>query len=314
MKLALFAILITSSAVGQTADTWTQLSPSHAPPPRYGAAMAYDSTRHQVVLFGGEGPVTNVYGPVPNLNDTWTWDGTTWTQRLPQSSPPARSGHSMAFDSDRGVVVLFGGFTAGVENGGFLNDTWTWDGTNWAQQAQQAIYAAPPPRSGAQMAYDSIHHQTVMFSGQGQGVLKVLNDTWLWDGSSWTNVIPPNPPFARLGASMVFDAANGMIVLFGGNIIQAFANDTWLWDGSNWTQENPQTAVRHREPWLRWPTIPSTIRRYCSEELKASSPMVKFKHRWRTIPGFGTVPIGPNSTPGSPPGRTIACHRFRLHA
>lgn len=194
MKPVLLVILITASAVAQTADTWTQVSPSNAPPPRYGAAMAYDSIHHQVVLFGGEGPVTNVYGPVPNLNDTWTWDGTTWTQKFPQNSPSPRSGHSMAFDSDLGVVVLFGGFTGGVQNGGFLNDTWTWDGTNWTQQPQQPIFAAPPARSGATMAYDSIHHQTVLFSGQGQGVLNVLNDTWLWDGSSWSNVVPPNPP------------------------------------------------------------------------------------------------------------------------
>lgn len=247
MRLALLAILITSSTVAQTTDTWTQISPANAPSPRSSTAMAYDSVHHQVVLFGGFGPSTSAYGPVPSLNDTWTWDGTTWTQQFPQNSPSPRWLHSMAFDSDLGVVVLFGGLSAEPQNGGLLNDTWTWDGANWTQQPQQPAYAAPSPRCTSGMAYDSVHHQMVMFGGAGQGVLNVLNDTWLWDGSSWSNVYPRNPPAAREGGSMIFDSAQGVVVLFGGSIVQAFANDTWLWDGSNWTQENPQNSPPRRQ-------------------------------------------------------------------
>ncbi len=211
--------------------------------------MAYDSVHHQVVLFGGEGPTTNVYGPLPNLNDTWTWDGTTWTQQFPQNSPSARSSYSMAFDSDLGVVVLFGGFNGGLQNGGFLNDTWTWNGTNWTEQPQQPVFAAPAPRSGASMAYDSVHHQMVMFGGAGQSLdpsqgSVFLGDTWLWNGSSWSDVYPRNPPSARAGATMVFDTLHGVTVLFGGSF---YLNDTWVWDGSNWTQENPQTSPLGRQ-------------------------------------------------------------------
>jgi uncharacterized protein (TIGR03437 family) len=237
MKLALLAVLITSSAVSQTSDTWTQASPSSAPPPRGSASIAYDSVHHQVVLFGGQQPTTV-------LNDTWTWDGTTWTQRFPTNSPSARFCQSMAFDSDHGVVVLFGGMGDGSQNGGFLNDTWTWDGANWTQQPQQPVYSAPSPRCPSGMAYDSVHHQTVMFGGAGEGA---FNDTWLWDGSIWSNVIPVNPPAARASSSMVFDLAHGVIVLFGGDIFSAFANDTWLWDGSTWTQENPQNSPSRRQ-------------------------------------------------------------------
>jgi hypothetical protein len=93
-----------------------------SPSARDGMGMAYDAARAEVVLFGGccSGGL---------LNDTWIWDGTTWTEQHPTTSPSARSGMGMAYDAARGEVVLFGGY-----NGGLLNDTWTWDGTTWTEQ------------------------------------------------------------------------------------------------------------------------------------------------------------------------------------
>ena len=53
------------------------------------------------------------------LDDTWTWDGTTWTQQHPATSPSARTFASMAYDPATSTAVLFGGK-------GTLADTWTW--------------------------------------------------------------------------------------------------------------------------------------------------------------------------------------------
>jgi hypothetical protein len=56
---------------------------------RFGAALAPDPAHHAVVLFGGQ--AGRGFG-----DDTWTWDGTSWTQRggslepipgVPSSSP-----------------------------------------------------------------------------------------------------------------------------------------------------------------------------------------------------------------------------------
>ena len=47
------------------------------------ASMAYDPATSQLVLFGG-------HGAAASLGDTWTWDGTTWTQQTPATSPTAR--------------------------------------------------------------------------------------------------------------------------------------------------------------------------------------------------------------------------------
>src|SRR5262249_34864540 len=104
---------------------WTQRTPATSPPARQGTAMAYDSARGHVVLFGGDD------GQGLNMSDTWEWDGTDWTERHPAHAPPARHQHSLAFDSARGRIVLFGGVssTPGIR----LADTWEWDGTDWQQ-------------------------------------------------------------------------------------------------------------------------------------------------------------------------------------
>src|SRR5947208_12730816 len=71
------------------------------PLPRVEAGMVYDDATGQVVLFGGFGT-----GPSGMLSDTWTWDGTGWTQRTPAHAPPARYQMGMAYDAAHGQVVL----------------------------------------------------------------------------------------------------------------------------------------------------------------------------------------------------------------
>jgi hypothetical protein len=45
------------------------------------------------------------------LGDTWTWDGSNWTQRVPAISPAIRYGAGIAGDVATGDVVLFGATT-----------------------------------------------------------------------------------------------------------------------------------------------------------------------------------------------------------
>src|SRR5437588_13043860 len=67
---------------------------NNMPPARQGMGMAYDAAREQVVLFGwGLDCCSGNF-----FNDTWVWDGTTWTQRFPATSPPARTNIILAYD------------------------------------------------------------------------------------------------------------------------------------------------------------------------------------------------------------------------
>jgi hypothetical protein len=90
-------------------------------------SLAGDPVRHQLVLFGGN-PGN---GAAPPPADTWSYDGSSWSKLSPSQSPPARYEAPMVYDSDHHVMLLFGGQGLTQGQAGPLNDTWTWDGSNW---------------------------------------------------------------------------------------------------------------------------------------------------------------------------------------
>jgi len=190
--------------------------------------MAYDETRQQVVLFGGE----NSKGTL--LNDTWVWDGSSWTQKSPVHHPSARLAPAMAYDENNQQTVLFGGSTSG---GALVNDTWLWDGTDWTQATPTHI---PAVRYAQSMAYDGAEQRVVMFGGLGNP--QILGDTWIWDGADWTNVTPAsNNPGARYASAMAYDSVHQQVVMFSGSNIDDLA-DTWVWNGTAWSQKGPTNS------------------------------------------------------------------------
>src|SRR5262249_37756005 len=77
-----------------------------APEARIVASMAYFPPTDRVVLFGGLSCNGDDCDP---LDDTWTYDGTSWTQRDPADAPGPRFGAAIAFHAPSGKLVLFGG-------------------------------------------------------------------------------------------------------------------------------------------------------------------------------------------------------------
>ncbi len=150
----------------------------------------------------------------------------TWTRLSPAISPPARSYLAMTYDGASRKVLLFGGF----DGSGYLNDTWTFDGTTWTR-VDTAV--APSARANAQMAYDRRTHQVVLFGGYNG--IDDLGDTWLWDGatSTWTQAAPTHVPEAVTGP-MVFTDLDGRVDLFGGFDGNFYQDIMWRWAGSDW--------------------------------------------------------------------------------
>jgi len=141
----------------------------------------------------------------------------------------------MAYDSKRGVVVLFGGTG---DCGGTCSDTWEWNGATWSQRISSD---APPGRWAHDLAYDSARGVVVLFGGMGAG--DGLDDTWEWNGTNWTLRTPANRPHGRYFYAMAYDNMRGVVVLFGGYYYVGgqgyYLDDTWEYNGTNWVQRSP---------------------------------------------------------------------------
>jgi hypothetical protein len=223
-------------------QTWTRQYPASSPPPRFNATLAYDPRNQTVVLFGG-----SQSGVPIDLDDTWLWDGQTWTEQFPGTTPPSSSSATLVYDAATDSVVLVG---AGPQS-----DLWTWNGQDWTAVVSPQN---PPSRQATGVAYDAARGVIVLFGGAthtsdpvpGAGVCcatDTLGDTWLWDGRTWTEATAGAGPPPRSGARMAYDAARGVVVLFGGNYNQGPRqgiplNDTWTWNGSAWLQQQVDSS------------------------------------------------------------------------
>lgn len=209
--------------VSDPMPAWTQLSPATSPPGLSDAASAYDPATGQLILFGGLGGTNSTTG----LGTTWDWNGTSWTQLSPATSPSPRFWASLAYDSATSQLVLFGG--AGAN--GFNDDTWSWNGTNWTEEETSPN---PTAREGASMAFDPATSQLILFGGWNGSSL--LSTTWAWNGSNWAKLSPSTSPPARFLAPMAFDTASNELVLYGGGGTSSILSDVWTWSGNQWTE------------------------------------------------------------------------------
>jgi hypothetical protein len=214
-RLVLGAVLLAVEARAQDGG-WVQVADG-GPPPRAHFAMVFDDLRGRVVLFGGE-----TCDNLCPFQDTWSWDGTSWTE-LASAAPGPLGGYSAAaFDSSRGVMVLVDGqYTLG---------TWEWDGGTWTQVSD----AGPPAQSEfAAMAYDSLRHRSILFGGSS--VLGTSGDTWSWDGKAWAKLSSTGPP-PRSTPLMAYDRYRDRVIVFGGTSASFQPlSDTWEFDGLNWS-------------------------------------------------------------------------------
>lgn len=215
------------------ANDWHQVTPAGSPGVRNSFGMVYRSAGAKVVLFGGWHPSAHL------LNDTWEYDGSTWTPVNTAHKPSPRRNFGIAYDSRRNRIVVFGGCTA-WGCAATVNDTWEYDGTDWHQVSTPT---APEARAYHGMVYDAARQKTVMFGGCSllqdfhTCIGTVFNDTWEYDGISWTRLSVPRSPSPRYEHMMGYDTARATAMLFGGRqTVNSFLGDTWIWNGSTWDE------------------------------------------------------------------------------
>lgn len=201
-------------------------------PIRDGHAMAFDSVRSTVVLFGGYGGNDGWH------DDTWYWDQSTgWSIINPNGiRPQMRDGHAIAYDVARDVFVLFGGLNYSPGGGGaFLNDTWEYrPATRQWTLVHAGGSGAPPVRNFHCLAYAG--GGRVLLQGGNNG--NYLQDTWLWNGTTW---IQHGPGPIRDRHAMAYCTHDDAVYLFGGyGGNDGWHNDTWRWrDSTGWVDVSP---------------------------------------------------------------------------
>jgi hypothetical protein len=211
-----------------TNNSWTKMNCTTKPGARSEHSMVYDLTYNVVILFGG-GSVSE-----GRKADTWVYNLTsnTWTNMNPQGNKPdAMSQYGMIYDAVHELTVIFGGF----DSNEFKSDTWVYNlGANmWTDMNPQG--SVPVARSSFGMVYDAVHEVAVLFGGSSDSGMR--DDTWMYNltSNTWTDTNPQgSKPSARWATGMVYDTAQEVAILFGGNSGSPLAtDDTWAYNLKN---------------------------------------------------------------------------------
>jgi hypothetical protein len=165
-------------------SSWSLVPTGHPPPAMEGAQLLYDASRSVFVLVGGH--TASETAPAVDRLAIWEFDGTDWTQKLAPgdtTQPPSiatRYGAAAFYNPLRNRVTVFGGTVgqldactltaaqiaaqlAATQNdpvgrtalqatgclGGYVHDSWEWDGTTLTNVAgvvfAGAVGANPQP-------------------------------------------------------------------------------------------------------------------------------------------------------------------------
>ena len=221
--------------------SWSQRHPGTAPSARAGAAMVADPAQGDVLLFGGSQYVPGTNAPAVQLTDTWTWDGSTWTQRHPRHHPGTTDlSRMVAYDVATRQVVLLDNDSA----------TWTWDGADWTEHR---VSSGPQVAGAGMMAWDPVT-RTVLLANvdalprppdNGQccntgGNLPTVERTWSWNGSTWVRLHAAAEAALTdnytVGAYLAADPSGGLLALMpiGGKAGPA-PPTLRHWDGHTWS-------------------------------------------------------------------------------
>lgn len=148
---------------------------------------------------------------------------------------------SMAFDSASGATILVAPDPAATSRANATVETFSYSDGFWSPLG---FASAPSSRAYESLTYDEGLEGLLLFGGvNAAGAL--LNDTWSFTSSGWTNLsasVGPAPS-ARASAELAYDNASGEAILFGGSAslsspFAAALTDSWSFSSAGWRAIN----------------------------------------------------------------------------
>jgi len=211
-------------------DSWKLRREFNNPPARARHAMAYDKSKHLIVMFGGY--CYSSSEQCDQFHDTWIFNLSDdhWTNVTPAISPQYLDGYRMVYDETIQNCVLFGG-----------NETWVFNTTTnlWTNRT---TVSGPAFRTGHSFVYDSDNRICVLYGGSN-GPAR-FGDTWTYNvaKNEWTQKDFRIRPGAYSGSKFVYDRQNDKVLLFGGWFRnEQFDNTTWIFSPATnaWQRMDP---------------------------------------------------------------------------
>lgn len=200
---------------------WFQLATTTAPPWDFCpscASMTYDPMLQEVLLWFDAGPFASSPARL------WTFAQGTWTEVIPTGIEPSGPG-ALVYDSVLKADILY------VPSD---ESTWNYSGGSWSNLTS-SLTGSPTARLTPQMIYDTASGNVVLFGGVrtvSSQVQFAANDTWLFNGQSWSNSTFGPSPGGRDEAAMVFDPQLNVTLITGGIWGNGTAgggwNTTWM--------------------------------------------------------------------------------------
>jgi hypothetical protein len=189
------------------------------------AGGVYDPLHQQLVMTAG-----HYFTSIPPVTTTATTYGlsmapfSTW--QILAGAPAghvARESAAAAYDAARSELLLFGGASSATTDVDILDLSGSAVWSHWA-------FATPPPSlAGASGAYDETNDRMLVFGGQNGGTY--YSTVWKLDRSGvpiWSPLVTlGGPPAGRRDASMVIDAVNDRLIVYGGRDASGSYADVW---------------------------------------------------------------------------------------
>lgn len=169
------------------AQRWERL-PITGPPIRTNAALAYDSEREAVLLYGGSSSGTL-------RNDLWVFDGE-WREVATTETPPPGPRPLLAFDVARGVAVCVPG-----GEGDVAMNVWELEGTVWRR-------AVPLPIRPTGLVYYAPSNSIWATASFPPSIT-----VWELNVDRWLPIRASTNPIPRAGPFTVYDDAGKRLVV-----------------------------------------------------------------------------------------------------